>query len=924
MDLLTGIIRHADTFLQNKLKLTTDFPLPRTAPSPSCNTDADDDQNWASRRGIATLVGGAGATGSVLFTMQDRPFRPVDVRFREGRYAFGSMMFEDGLSLTLDAGARLSVDTAATGPTARFVAGQTYRQQCDLACHKNWEGYSNFAGLEGLLFNLTEVPCANDVATFGPDNHYTLDAAGTHLYAGVEFGGGRLRGLENIPADQAINTGPDRTQTYFGMDARSKCGELSGRGDCVCLSSCRDIDDPTGLQQAARYREQARSRANRALTLLVRQAGAASTTASPTTTTSATPTAPVGSGAESGAGSESGSGVASSTTDPDLVIPTGLPQSSHTFRLDGAGVPEVDLVLLSNLDNAARLQDRLLNVVVPLFPECRDLVITAVGISNPYASYDRPIGSTGLPIAWLSINMSVSSTAPAWDRAEQIEIVMNVIVATQSISGMARCGVPQGNLANGPSEQCVDSALVARAHVLRTALAQTGLSDNEARVNMTAELTATYREVRGCGVLEVATGICGSGDAAGRAAFYSAGGPPGMDDKITQVAYDYGVATSTPPPPTENDPRSDVGANDSSESGDIAFIVGSILGVLVLLGLVVGFVSLVRDERRGNGPVRPGGSWDNPLYLSKEGAKRVAQLVAVDVDSDDETDAPTYGDFPYAGNIGGPQNTDAELYGGLDADFNPNPREESLYAVADEVSARAEAGKQLPEYSTADPGVFLSTRSVEEHDAGSDNMGSGDSMHPLGTDADTGLSGVQHSNKVYQQAAVRFDGNDADYDYVTSPSDVNGGPGQHGEVYLVPVRLDGNRADFDHGTSPSHAEGSYDYGIIEQHESDVAPASASSEKMGKTFTESTQVMGRTGSHYGGFAEDGKSETTAPAKTFRVSAKVLGRKGSVYDGFADDSANDSADDPDDGYLKVVGAADSGQIDDGGVISEDDEI
>ena len=189
-----------------------------------------------------------------------------------------------------------------------------------------------------------------------------------------------------------------------------------------------------------------------------------------------------------------------------------------------------------------------------------------------------------------------------------------MIVATQSIDGTARCGVPQGNLADGPSEPCVDSALVARARILRTALAQTGLSDDEASLNMTAELTATYREVRGCGVLEIATGMCGSGDVAARAAFYSAGGPPGMDEKIAQVAYDHGVATSTAPPPTEFDPRSDAGVDDSSNSGDIAFIVGTVVGVLVLLGIALGFVWLVRDERRANGPVRPGGSWNNPKY----------------------------------------------------------------------------------------------------------------------------------------------------------------------------------------------------------------------------------------------------------------------------------------------------------------------
>ena len=211
------------------------------------------------------------------------------------------------------------------------------------------------------------------------------------------------------------------------------------------------------------------------------------------------------------------------------------------------------------------------------------------------------------------------------------------------------------------------------------------------------------------------------------------------------------------------------------------------------------------------------------------------------------------------------------------------------------------------------------------------NASTGNSMYASVTEG--GLSDGQHSSEVYDQPPVRFDGDDADYDYGVLPSEVNGDRGQHfGEVYEVPVRQDENDTDHNDGALPFQAECDYDYGIIEQRGSGAVSLESEDAK----FTESTKVMERKGSHYNGFAADGKIETNppaqvveheertplAPAKTFVASTRVLGRKGSVYDGFADDPTDESAGDQDDGYLKVVGTADGVHGDDADGTSEDE--
>lgn len=611
-----------------------------------------------------------------------------------------SWVLQDGLTLTFDVDARMQVDATATGPPAHFVAGQEYRPECDLSCHQNWLVNTSLSRLQ--MYPARRVPCTDDVATFPPvrppievngmlnsasqtpahschhsqvytpslpvqESIYTLELGGLHMYRGVEFGGQRRRGFSSFPADQRY---PDPSHTsavlLTGSEATSKCGEMVS-GSCVCMSTCRVVTDLDGLEDAAKYRETARRHAERELPRLERLSSLTTLASTRLETTTTRTTTHVG------AGSGSGSGTASQITHvPTSTVGSMVPTVSNgnfyntTISLDGGGLPTVDLMLATNAENVAALCRMLTEGLGRYQPQLSAPHVWDASIVNPFAMRNQPIANSGLPVATVEVDVSYFAP-PEWEDEETMITVLNLLLAMYRAQGLPRCGIPTTDLSDPEDYRCTQQALRSRAVVL--VREQQGNLQGVVRNNLTVELTTMFRTVRGCTVLELASGVCGAGDSDGRDVFYRAhGGPQSMNLTISRIVESFvsgfPVSNMSTAGPTL--------ANETS-SADSIFTISIVVGSLVLACVCFGFLWTARSQRRNARAYDT--KFHNPAFNHPAADAKHTGLVVVDVDSDEEdlSDVINSGSYYYQ------QATSIASY----AEISERQHNESMYAIPD-------------------------------------------------------------------------------------------------------------------------------------------------------------------------------------------------------------------------------------------------
>ena len=667
-----------------------------------------------------------------------------------------------------------------------------------------------------------------------------LDASGTINYGVVRYQGQQVNAL---PPRLVRRLEPGTISNVTVDVDQSLC--LVGRGMapfCACPSSCRAGDDPIFLPDLARIRSGAVSEAQRRLELPIPQ--------------------------------------------PDVAHPPPPPgrRPGRRTLYVGGSLPQLDLELMVGSANRGPFSEHLEAGLVNR-TELTGIDISAVattwGLTAPVVSSSavqpQQRHSTGWathPIAAMILFQPPDLTNPvAWARIQ--DVAEDLVASYVPLAVRPRCS----SLEAGVSDDCIERELESYAGEMRgRALPEDTIAER---------LRLRYPELRGCSPYELVAGTCAEAAASNE-----------RQDLIRNVTDDIVLrirtTTTLPRPRTPKQRPEPERSNGSSsvDDGELSFwiIVPAVLAIVAAI-CVFGTVHRRKRAERKTLHRRITAGFTNPAYLRDhpDGGKRISQLIAVDVDSDDEADAPTYTSGEYTNSM--------PVRSSSLQNSTSNPAGEGLYAVADGDEVGAGQGSTdrtyhvvdgstepayAPSYSIADGGAVLSRdKSVYEYD----NLAKGL--------LDGGASAAQEargrSEIVYAPTA--------DGVYSTVLGTVAPPP----ETYSVPSKM--TETLYDNDTTSDEAL--------------YAPETTSGGQLtGTRFTESANALERKSSEYDGFVTEEHGEEAevekkkkketglhhVVPKPFVESTRLLGRNGSVYNGF---SAQDNEADPGDGYLKVGG-------------------
>ena len=663
---------------------------------------------------------------------------------------------------------------------------------------------------------------------------------GVVRYQGPRFG--------TVPDRFVRRLEPGTISNVTVESSQSLC--LEGRGMapfCVCPSTCRDEDDPLFLADLARVRSGAVSKAQQRLAATTPQPDAA---------------------------------------DPPPPPPGRLPGRRTLYV--GGSLPQLDLELMVGPANrgpfSEHLEAGLVNrtdlwaLDISAVTTTWDLTVSAAGPQQRHST-----GWATHPIAAMVSFQPADMTSPAaWARIQAV--AEDLVASYVPLAVLPRCS----SLEAGVSDDCIDRELESYAVELRARVLPEHIIAERLRLR--------YPELRGCSPYELVAGNCAEAAASTerRGLIWNV-----TDDIVLRIR-----TTTTPPRPRTRPPKQRPRSDGSSSVDDEELTVWIIApAALAIVAAVCVFGTVLRRNRAETLAHRSriNAGFTNPTYLKEHagGAQRVAQLVSVDVDSDDEADAPTYGEYAdvtVSQSLGGKRitrNDDESLH-----DTLGSPPEEGLYEYSYAVADAVDAGDLRPGGST-DPTYDAADGS------GGAILGRGKSVYEYDDQASAAHAARAGPAIVY---AAR---SDLEGHYSTGPS---AAPPPN-ETYSVSTKTPLAAA------APALVD-----------EALYAPETTSAGQLpgsGRAFTESNKAMERKASVYDGFVEvaeeaaiEAGEQRVAP-EVFAESTKTLGRNGSVYDGFS--SHDDEADpdlhdgdlrisqhkeeaDPNDGYLKVGGLDD----------------